>query len=85
MITVKALGNIGKQLGNTVFKFDEASIPLSTIINILYKLDEKKANYSTILSEIIITVNGVAISKKIDEYVLTSEAEVTLIPISHGG
>ena len=84
MINVRALGSIGKTLGNDSFIFNEDSMLLINLLNKIFNF-EKKGNRSEILSDIIIAINGVAISTKIDESVLESGDEVTLIPISHGG
>ncbi|MFQ6135029.1 MAG: MoaD/ThiS family protein [Nitrososphaerales archaeon] len=85
MIKVKALGSIGKMLGSASFTFDKRSMALTDLVKIIYRLDEEGVDYSRILSDVLIAVNGVALSSGIDETVLESGDEVTLIPITHGG
>lgn len=85
MIKVKTIGSIEKILGNNLFTFDKDSIPLQDVIKILYKLDMEKNDFSSILSDIIIAINGIALSNGFDDLILESGDEVTLIPISHGG
>ena len=85
MINVKALGSIGKTLGNDSLSLNEDSLQLITLLKKIFNLDGKKGDSFEILSDIIVAINGIAVSTKIDEFVLKSGDEVTLIPISHGG
>jgi|TARA_B100001964_G_C14152848_1_gene562901 molybdopterin converting factor small subunit len=85
MINVKALGSIGKTLGNDSFSLNEDSLQLTTLLKKIFNLDGKNGDSHEILNDIIVAINGVAVSKKIDEFILKSGDEVTLIPISHGG
>jgi len=85
MINVRALGSIGKTLGNGSFTFNEDSMQLIVLLQKIFNLDGKKGDSFEILSDIIVAINGIAVSTKIDEFVLKSGDEVTLIPISHGG
>ena len=85
MINVKALGSIGKTLGNDSLSLNEDSLQLTTLLKKIFNLDGKNGDSHEILNDIIVAINGVAVSKKIDEFILKSGDEVTLIPISHGG
>ena len=85
MINVRALGSIGKTLGKDSFTFNDDSMILTVLLRKIFNIDGKKGDCSEILSDIIIAINGVALSTKIDGSVLKSGDEVTLIPISHGG
>ena len=85
MINVKALGSIGKTLGNDSLSLNEDSLQLITLLKKIFNLDGKNGDSHEILNDIIVAINGVAVSKKIDEFILKSGDEVTLIPISHGG
>jgi|TARA_B100000315_G_scaffold168607_1_gene157145 molybdopterin converting factor small subunit len=85
MINVKALGSIGKTLGNDSLSLNEDSLQLITLLKKIFNLDGKNGASPEILNDIIVAINGVAVSKKIDQFILKSGDEVTLIPISHGG
>ena len=85
MIKVKALGTIERTLGNSLFTFNKVSMSLCEVINVLYNLDVNNTNFSTILNDIIIAINGVALSNGIGDLILESGDEVSLIPVSHGG
>lgn len=85
MINVKMLGSIGKTLGKDTFTFKEDSMVLNVLLSKIFNIDGKKMDYSEMLSDIIIAINGVAVSTKNNESVLKSGDEVTLIPVSHGG
>lgn len=85
MIKVNAIGTIGRTLGKELFIFDEISIPLCDVINILFKYGMKNTDFSGILSDIVLAINGIAISNGIDDIILVSGDIVSLIPISHGG
>lgn len=85
MIKVKTIGSIEKILGNNIFTFDKDSIPIRDVFKILFKHDKENNNFSSILSDIIIAINGIALSNGFDDLILKSGDEVTLIPVSHGG
>ncbi len=84
MIKVKALGSLGKILGDSLFTFERSSIELVAVLKSMFEIGEE-AELSKIFSEIIITVNGVALSRGVQQKILESGDEVTLIPITHGG
>ncbi len=84
MIRVKAVGSLGKTLGGDAFTFEEKSMPLSHIVRKIFKIGDD-AGYAETLSDIIVAVNGAAVSGRLDDTILESGDEVTLIPISHGG
>jgi|TARA_B100000959_G_C14912763_1_gene595866 molybdopterin converting factor small subunit len=85
MITVRALGSIGKTLGQDSFIFNDDSMMLIILLRKIFNNEGKNGDFSGILSELIIAINGVAVSTKINEFILKSGDKVTLIPISHGG
>lgn len=86
MIRVKAFGSLGRRLNGVSFTFDRESMALTEVIKIVYRLsEEEEVDYSRLLSDVLIAVNGVAVSSGVGETVLESGDEVTLIPISHGG
>ena len=85
MINVRMLGSIEKTLGKDSFTFKEDSMLLNVLLSKIFNIDGKNIDYPEILSDIIIAINGVAVSAKNDESVLKSGDEVTLISVSHGG
>ena len=85
MINVRALGSIGKTLGQDSFIFNDDSMMLIILLRKIFNNEGKNGDFSDILSELIIAINGVAVSTKINEFILKSGDKVTLIPISHGG
>ncbi len=85
MITIRALGNIGTTLGKDSFIFGDDSVELIVLLRKIFNNEGKNGDFSGILSELIIAINGVAVSTKINEFILKSGDKVTLIPISHGG
>ncbi len=85
MIKVKALGSIGKTLSNTSFSFDDSSMTLTDLVKTIYRVDKEDVDFSRILADVLIAINGVALSGAIEETTLESGDEVTLIPITHGG
>jgi molybdopterin converting factor small subunit len=84
MIKVRAVGTVGTDLGKSLFHIKKESIVLRELIqNIFGK--ERTSNYTKPNTDLLIVVNGTAITDKSDEMILVRGDEVILIPITHGG
>ena len=85
MIKVKALGSLIIILGFSYFKLDKRSITLPDLLKIIFKMSANKIDHSKILSNVLICINGIVLSKDINKIIIKAGDEITLLPISHGG
>jgi len=83
MIEVKAVGGLSRRLGRASFQFAKDSMLLYDLIKDLFQVDQ--IDVDDFLSDIIVAINGVAVSEALQFVKLVSGDKVTLIPVSHGG
>ena len=83
MIEVKAVGGLSRILGRASFQFANDSMLLYDLIKDLFQVDQ--SDVDGFLSDIIVAINGVAVSEALQFVKVVSGDKVTLISVSHGG
>jgi len=81
VISVRAVGSLGEMLGEGGFKIEADSISLAELLTKVAEARDFRVDFTNI----IVVVNGVKTSGVLEDVMVSSGDEVTLIPVVHGG